>query len=1102
MTTWATKAGGLAAGGYENCVAFDPNNNGHLIVGGDTFGFNESWDGGFTWIIDNLGLTLGATGIAGITYDSVSGFAYAGMTSVSNSPTIVRGAIETHSGKSFTRWTNMPVSPGPFWGGGNPAFLPPGDTRPRLTGRIIEVNHSGPTRYVYAAPYQNGLWRSTDDYATTGNSIRIASPAQIGITNSPTTEGILLDPTDPTRMLVARWGYSNGLTNGAVLVSNIRAATVDAATVGVLTNAPPTVLEFFAIGTNVYAACGWYGVYRVSGANWTTWTPINTGFTLGTPGIAGQWFATGITGYNNGTHDVLFICSVNAPRIVLQRHANIYRLTGAESGSPTWEDLTSGASNVTSTTLGSGETWLIVGHNATFALNGAIGDMDNLAIDPFDPTHVHVVGRAGGYQSNNATASAASVLWSPSVNGQGGLTTTMFVTDPYRDGNAYVCDTDWTFIASSNDFVPGSNTILVPAGAGSKGFWVDMGPDQAAYLAAGNRDTQTQGEVYQFGGPGVNPITSTPVALGLGAVVNSNRPSGLAVVGTSATPIVIAAVSNWNDGTHAVAGGIYRKVGSGAWAQVLAAPPFDAVPAKTNTFPSAKDADGAAVYILDKNQGVFRSLDSGATWVLWWAITDGISLGCDATVHGLLYVCRKTGVWRINAANAAGTNPAGSVGIKPLTKGPMGRGWTSQGGLPVNSWALEVNWSDLQATKGAALGGVGLTAITNAITTGLPFHLRVFSGRFSPSWEKALTGTVTITDQNDGTVAVTPLWWTQEHVDDYADLQTKLAALLDAQPLCTGIFEAGRMNVYAEPFSLHVNGSSALALANVANLIAAGYTLGSDTTPHTDLWAMAQFRSHMAAVWTQTRILVAYNPFETISSGLGIQDYTEMRRQMEAWFALIGSQHTLQNNSIRSSFISNPSGPRPYTSSNTIYTNMVAMHAEGAPLSFQTAQISLIGDIFKTLDWAADMGGCSVELPNNFNTLGVTTTDLANWTTELSANGPDTTASAAVQILNVATGLQGMAVDRTTGWVYAVTTPTTSVDGALYECQNPTVAVPTFTAISDYGFASSCYSLNYVAVDNPGGQVFYMPSSIYEMINTDLLPPGVGPLQGGRGFRL
>lgn len=678
MATWVTKAGGLSGGGYTNCVAFDPSISGHMITGGDTFGFNESFDSGLTWLVANLGLYLGNTGVAGIVYDPVTGNAYGAMGSTGGSPTIVRGIVETHSGQKFTRWSHQPISPGSFWGGGNAPFLPAGDSRPRLTGRVLEVDNFSGTRYLYAGPYQNGIYRSTDDYATSGNTVQICTAAQIGIASTPTTEGILLDPTDHTRLLVARWGYGTAIT-GAALVSNARAAGAGAATVTALTNAPKTVLEFVSIGNNVYAACGWYGVYKVSGAGWNTWTPINTGLPLGTPGLSGQWYASGIDGYNDGSNDILVICSVNPQLVGGGRNSNVFRCTGAQGGSPSWEDVTSGASNVSTATWGSGETWFPLTHFSVFALNKGSGDMDNIAIDPFDRTHMHVTGRAGGWGTKTGLNSAATVLWRPEVNGTGGLTTTMFLTDPYRANHAYICDTDYGMIASSSDFAPGSNRCIIPSGAGNKGIWMDMGPDQALYATSANRDTNTQGDVYQYGGVGVDPFTASPVSTGFGAASGSVQPCGVAVVGTAAVPIIIVAATNWNDGTHAINGGIWRKVGSGSWSKVLACPPFDSAPTKTAKFPTTKDADGGTVYILDPHQGIFRSLDQGLTWTKWWAITNGISVGSGPT-PGVLYVCRATGIWRIAAANVSGTIAATAAVQISTATGAM----TSMQGMAVD----------------------------------------------------------------------------------------------------------------------------------------------------------------------------------------------------------------------------------------------------------------------------------------------------------------------------------------------------------------------------------------------------------------------------------
>ena len=306
---WQTKMTALSGGGYNNCVAYDPTTRDHIICGGDTFDFNESWDGGLTWHIANLGLLKNTGGVCGITFDPVTGRVYAGVV---NAPTILVGNTVSDASGKFTRWAGAAANPGSFFGGANPAWLPGADTRPRATGRVIEVDNTSPGPvYVYSQPFANGIWRSTNDYATATQIY--SNTATIG----QQLNGILVDPTNKTRLLVGRWGYGDSKT-GAAQIGNIRAAAAGAATYLNLANAPPSVLEFCAIGNTVYAACGWDGVWGVSrdgSNNWTVWTQLDLGLPLGTPGIAGQPIYCGVAGYNDGAHDVLFVCCANPPQI-------------------------------------------------------------------------------------------------------------------------------------------------------------------------------------------------------------------------------------------------------------------------------------------------------------------------------------------------------------------------------------------------------------------------------------------------------------------------------------------------------------------------------------------------------------------------------------------------------------------------------------------------------------------------------------------------------------------------------------------------------------------------------------------------------------------
>lgn len=296
-----------------------------------------------------------------------------------------------------------------------------------------------------------------------------------------------------------------------------------------------------------------------------------------------------------------------------------------------------------------------------------------------------------------------------------------------------------------------------------------------------------------------------------------------------------------------------------------------------------------------------------------------------------------------------------------LLKGLMTRENASGLSASVEHWNPNIGWDDLQPTEG---GAIDTSVIDDVIADGASFRARIFNGHRAPQWLKDIVGTVSIVPAQTPTDPAKNVmrYWDPVVLDYYDDFMQKLAAIYDGVfPL---IFEALCMVIYAEPCLKQASNTS-----NRTNLVAAGYTNAAD------LAAFNGALDIMASHWHETRVGVAYNGYQLINSaGTGIStSFAQTKALMQRQRQLFGERAVIQNNSIRSSYISNPS---------QLYDDIVEL---GPPTSFQTATSGRIGDAAATLQWALDMGAHAVELPSGYSSL-LTAQELADFDALLRAN--------------------------------------------------------------------------------------------------------------------
>jgi hypothetical protein len=290
--------------------------------------------------------------------------------------------------------------------------------------------------------------------------------------------------------------------------------------------------------------------------------------------------------------------------------------------------------------------------------------------------------------------------------------------------------------------------------------------------------------------------------------------------------------------------------------------------------------------------------------------------------------------------------PAGPAAAAPkkLTAGLYTIGNTGEFADLVDGFVVKVDWRVLQPAPDTFRFAAIDDAIARAKAAGDTLRLKIFAGRSAPDWVKLRFGTVTVHDPIDGITAAVPRWWIPRYMEVYARLQRRLADRYDLSPVIRTVTVSGAMTVYAEPF---IRGMASQETR--ANLLATGYS------PEKDRQAILASIEAQSA-WERTRQVLAFNPWQFVEpDGSFGSDVSFTNRVMEVFRAAFGRRAVLQNNSIRSSWITDHM-PFGYAS---MYQHMRDM---GGLISYQTARTARVGDLPTVLAWAIDQGAHGVEL--------------------------------------------------------------------------------------------------------------------------------------------
>jgi hypothetical protein len=451
-----------------------------------------------------------------------------------------------------------------------------------------------------------------------------------------------------------------------------------------MAGSPPTPEELVCLPNgNLYAACGGNGIYVLphGGATW---------YSLNGAGVDGTGYWTAIDGLTIGANDVVTACcSKPASLAAMACKLTVPSAYTGTIGSVTYASLT-GGTITTATVAGGGYTWW---NSASLVVLGKSGFVNPcLRLDPADATgqKVYIAGSMGLWQSANG-----GTAWDIANSGLPQFLAHPVAADPNHTLHAVFGDSDWGCFddTAANGTETASTLVNDPpvkdAGppiTGVQCFSLAFDPtDSTVYAGVGRKYTNALGEIYARtynnpGGVGTwdgggtwTSFTPALGALGFGTAAGGSPAQGLcALRDASANRILIAAA--WANGLWRWAptggGGAYQ------WTQVSTV--ISAAGQIGNCLPFAHVPGSAYVYCFDRNLGIFRSADYGATWTATpiWSSTAATQLSGDLAAHplnaGELWFTTGTGGGTLYKATGAQSGTITPVAQSVANAGPVG----------------------------------------------------------------------------------------------------------------------------------------------------------------------------------------------------------------------------------------------------------------------------------------------------------------------------------------------------------------------------------------------------------------------------------------------
>lgn len=642
---------GHDGGGGQSAIAVDPFNPSNIISGGDIWGLHKSTNQGREFHPVNVPVPgNGVFGneahfkIAAVRYSKrTRDRVYAGVGLVNQGAGTISGGAFLRSDDGGETWAIKSTVPQFAGSNTDPPLVDKG--HPRSVGNLIALDSSQTNEIIYVGTYMKGVMRSSS--ADPGASWTTISLPGLTQTNS-FTRGIAIDDLDPQNVYVGLWDTDGDANVESIYkISNARSAT----SAQVIPNTPFNKAEELVVVNGVlYVAANNSGVYKYDGSTWTQVYSDSTPSTFYS--IDGYWDSA-------RSEAVIFASTTDKHKAVGGTNLFYSVIRSKTSGSAgSWVCITKSKIKV-NMPMGdaSGDIWWHSDGISALIGGGSFVACQTL-VDPANPKTLYVCGRAGLWRTDNADADNPD--WYPCVRRMNSTVVNGIICDPNRDGNAYCTDFDWTFMWSTDSF----NHVRQKAtgiGGGSE-------TDEEWCLAVDSTTNPSAvSPVYMGRGRAIayNPNPPSAGWQNLNLPITTNAVKGVTVKKISEGTVVLAAVAD---------SGIWRKVGAGPNGTWSPSPVYSGSNVMANLSNVTKSISfswgggtSEMVYMNDRKNGVYRSMDGGKNWI---KINNPVSswfgsgkysgtVAVDPTNAAHCYVttaggsASQRGVWFSSNANAA-----------------------------------------------------------------------------------------------------------------------------------------------------------------------------------------------------------------------------------------------------------------------------------------------------------------------------------------------------------------------------------------------------------------------------------------------------------------
>ncbi len=585
----------VSGGGFISVLAAAP--SGTLIAGGDTQGFFRSVDGGVTWTPQDSSLPMTAYNVAALLplntawYAAVGGGGSGGV------------ARSTDDGQTWTAATHTKSSGSPpTFDGGN---LPGETGHPRATGNLLASDGS----YLYAASFGHGLERWSLQSASLGAGWQCVALCT-SFFNSLALDG----HGDAYVSVIAKTGQSKGVYEVLGLAPGARTKAISSRK-GVSTG----VQEMIVLGSRLYVA-GASGIGYWSAGTWFSLDPSPHWYTLTgyetVPGSAPVDVLYAATDAGRGVNDVerLAVAGTSVGITGLVPNGSVGSTIYGTS-IPWWEATQAGTAG-----QDTGPESMIGGCPSSSSTLCAATTLDDYVGSSIlmrsrsgsGPDALLVAGRSGVWNY----APSSSPEWLPAVQGLDATFDLGIAVDPANSANVAAADSDWSVLASTDDFRTVDDAVLPPLFTPSSGSayaltWDTSVSPSALIVAGGSQATNALGSLwYDAAWATGEPFSSMPLPAGV-----STRPIALTVNATGqGTYVLVAAFQN---------AGVYAFTGSatvGSWTMIPAGP--GGAPSVSPKDPHGVSltwaVDGSALFMYDTGtHGLWSSAWDGSSFASW-----------------------------------------------------------------------------------------------------------------------------------------------------------------------------------------------------------------------------------------------------------------------------------------------------------------------------------------------------------------------------------------------------------------------------------------------------------------------------------------------------